>query len=201
VLRIRPEGADPGDPFAVVFVCTANRARSPLAEVLFRHYTSGVETVVSSAGILDLGSLPALPESIEAARRLGVDLTAHRARTLHEVDLASADLVAGFELAHISAAVVDGNADARRTFLLGELITLVDAPRTTSDPSVGARAVVEIADSRRIRTRPALAHEIADPFGRPARTMTRTALEIDRCVRELVLGLFGPNDAEGWNIE
>lgn len=175
-----------------MFVCTANRARSALAEVLFRHYATGVETVVSSAGILDLGPLPALPESIEAARRLGVDLTTHRARTLREVDLASADLVAGFELAHISAAVVDGNADPRRTFLLGELITLVDAS-TTSDPPARARAVVEIADSRRVRTRPALAHEIADPFGRPAKTMTRTALEIDRCVRELVLGLFATN--------
>jgi len=191
VLRIRPEGEDSEKPFAVVFVCTANRARSALAEVLFRHYTIGVETVASSAGVLDLGPLPALPECIEAARRLGVDLNTHRARALREVDLASADLVAGFELAHISAAVIDGNADARRTFLLGELITLVDACTTTSDPSARARAVVEIADSRRVRTRPALAHEIADPFGSPARTMTRTALEIDRCVQELVLALFG----------
>ena len=184
-----------------MFVCTANRARSALAEVLFRHYTTRVESIVSSAGILDLGPLPALPESIEAARRLGVDLSTHRARTLRDVDLASADLVAGFELAHISAAVIDANADARRTFLLGELITLVDTPRETRDPSMRARAVVEIADARRVRTRPALAHEIADPFGRSARTMMRTAVEIDRCVRELALGLFGTNDAEGRSPE
>jgi hypothetical protein len=36
---------------------------------------------------------------------------------------------------------------------------------------------------------------VADPLGKPAKVMQQTAEEIDRLVRQLVLGLFGDFEA------
>lgn len=180
------------DILEVVFVCTGNRARSALAEALFRHHTVGVATAVLSVGTLDVGSLPALQDAVEAGRRLGVDLTPHRSRALRNADLSSADLVLGFEPFHVSAAVVDGDADPARAFLLGELVMLLGEVASKYDPIAWARAAVADADSRRVRYRPDRAAVVVrDPLGKPAKVMYRTATDIDQLVRRLVLGLFG----------
>jgi protein-tyrosine phosphatase len=177
--------------FEVVFVCTGNRARSALAEAFLRRYSSGLRTEVSSAGTLDVGPLPVLADALDAGHRLGVDLTGHRARTLRDVDLSSADLVLGFEPLHVAAAVVDGGADPARAFLLGELVTLLEGVAAEGDPVSRARAAIADADSRRLRYRPAPNAVVGDPLGKPAKVMQQTAEEIDCLVRQLVLDLFG----------
>ena len=115
--------------FEVVFVCTGNRARSPLAEVLLRqHRWRGVR--VRSVGTLDVGPVPALPRCPcgQGPRRSGY-LRAPRARALQPHELSDADLVVGFEPEHISAAVIDGRADAAKTFSLIELGELLEELR------------------------------------------------------------------------
>jgi protein-tyrosine phosphatase len=83
----------------IVFVCTGNTCRSPMAEGLFKRRLAerircAVDElpargfVVSSAGIAALVGDPATAESADAVREFGVDLSAHRSRP------ASADLVA-----------------------------------------------------------------------------------------------------------
>ena len=77
-------------PAAVLFVCTGNSARSPMAEALLRHYTAGVVTVTSA------GTRPAAqvhPHAVRVLREeFGIDIGDHRPRHL--------DVVAGrrFEL-------------------------------------------------------------------------------------------------------
>lgn len=182
----------PDDVFEVVFVCTGNRARSALAEALFRRHSAGVRTSVSSVGTLDVGSLSALADAVEAGCRLGVDLTGHRARALRRGDLSTADLVLGFEPFHVSAAVVEGDADPAHAFLLGELVMLLDDVPSGFDPISHARAAIADADSRRVRYRPdRSAPVVRDPLGKPAKVMQRTAAEIDGLVRRVVVGLFG----------
>jgi protein-tyrosine phosphatase len=184
------------DAFEVVFVCTGNRARSPLAEAVFRRETTGLDAEVSSVGTLELGSVSALPDAIAAARRLGLDLEAHRSRSLRAAPLDDADLVLGFEPSNVAAAIAEGGASPNRTFLLRELVMLLD-PRVDADhPVARARAVVAAADARRVPSgsyfSPALV--VADPLGRPAKVMHETAAEIERLVRQLVLGLFGSSE-------
>ena len=65
-----------GEPFEVVFVCTANRARSALAEARFRKYISGIDAVVRSAGTLGVESAPVLT----ASRRSISSSASNRAR-------------------------------------------------------------------------------------------------------------------------
>lgn len=176
----------------VAFVCTGNRARSPLAELLFRQLAPR-QTRISSYGTLDVGPLPALPAAVEAASALGLDLSGHRARPLSRGSLSSADLVLAFEPSHVAAAVVDGGADAGRTFMLRELVQLLGTGAHGDGPD-GARHVIAAADTRRVRARPDPRAAITDPLGKPNEVMARIAQEIAVLVEELADGLFG---AEG----
>jgi protein-tyrosine-phosphatase len=178
--------------FDVVFVCTGNRARSALSEALYRRYTPGFDTRAKSFGTLDVGDAPALEHAVDAGRRLGVDLSAHRAVALPGGVLAQADLVLGFEQHHVAAAVIDGAAVPGRTFLLRELVELLD-PLTQADGTIQfARA--EVAAAHEGRAKPssdAARFVIPDPAGRSPRVMLATATEIDELVRRIAQGLFG----------
>src|SRR3954447_23282305 len=110
----------------VSFVCTGNRARSPLAEALFRHATTGLPVEVDSWGLLDVEGAPPLAEAADVAAALGVDIAAHRARRLEPGCLRDRDLVVGVERIHVDAAVADGGADETRVFMLLALPALLD---------------------------------------------------------------------------
>ena len=70
---------------AVLFVCTGNSVRSPMAEAFLRHHTGG-RLVVGSAGVAPRDRLD--PEAVRVLeRRLGVDLTHVRPRHVSVADL------------------------------------------------------------------------------------------------------------------
>ncbi|MEM9702130.1 MAG: low molecular weight protein arginine phosphatase [Planctomycetota bacterium] len=71
----------------VLFVCTGNTCRSPLAEALLRKrlHDAGGETVHAvSAGLSAGYGQPASPESFDLARRAGAELSDHRSQPLTE---------------------------------------------------------------------------------------------------------------------
>ena len=65
------------DSFSIVFVCTGNRFRSPLAEAFVRRLTLGLSVDSESFGVLDLEESPALPEAIALAGWWGLDVSQH----------------------------------------------------------------------------------------------------------------------------
>ena len=182
-------------PLSVTFVCTGNRFRSPLAEVLLRNAVGPDVVEIDSMGTLDLGPIPPLPEAVAAARRFDLDLTPHRARSLTGSDLSERDLVIGFERMHVITAVVEARAARDRTFTLPELVRLLgDGPAPSADeislPALRGR--IQEAAARRppdpsLRSIP----ELTDPLRLPQAEQERIADEIDRLVRRLVSLLFG----------
>ena len=76
-------------PIRILFRCVANSARSQMAEGLARA-TFGDRAIVASAG-----SKPARvnPYAIEVMREVGIDLAAHRSKSVDEIDPATVDLV------------------------------------------------------------------------------------------------------------
>ena len=180
------------DRFRVVFVCTGNRGRSPLAAALFRHHACSLPAEAISQGTLRLEHQPALRAAVRAGHRLGVDVSGHRSRTLSPVELSRADLVLGFEPEHVSMSVIEGRAAIERTFLLGELVALVRDRNHASDPVGRARLAVALADPQRVRSRPDRRYTVADPIEMSDRDVDRLAHTIDDLVRGLVRGLFGP---------
>ncbi len=73
----------------ILFVCTGNTCRSPLACALAR--SAGVDA--QSAGISPLPGAPASAHTQTIARRYGVDLSGHRARQVDEALLREAEAV------------------------------------------------------------------------------------------------------------
>ncbi|HET7352311.1 MAG TPA: ArsR family transcriptional regulator [Marmoricola sp.] len=69
---------------AVLFVCTGNSVRSPMAEALLRHHTGG-RLVVGSAGVAPRARFD--PEAVRVLqRRLGVDLRSMHPRHITAVE-------------------------------------------------------------------------------------------------------------------
>jgi protein-tyrosine-phosphatase len=155
------------ETLSVSFVCTGNRARSPLAEALFRRQTEMLPVSVSSFGMLDLGGQPPLPGAITVARALGLDIAGHRTRGLQRGGLRDADLVIGFELAHVSAAIEVGGAERRRVFMLLGLPELLEgtAAQQHLPPVDGARHAIAEMDRRRASARPRFVPAVPDPLG------------------------------------
>jgi protein-tyrosine phosphatase len=176
------------DALRVAFVCTGNRFRSPLAAALLASETEGLPLEIASVGTLDLGAQPALPEAVELAEELGVDLTAHRARTVASEDLSGYDLVVGFERKHVVSSVVEGGAPIERTFTLPELVGLL---REVAEPPPGAPARIHTAhELRPPGFRNAPLPELPDPLGRSAPEQREIARRLAELVSELRDELF-----------
>lgn len=97
--------ASTGDPFRVVFVCTGNICRSPMADVVFRGFADaaglGSRVASTSAGTGDwhVGER-ADQRTIEALERAGYDGTRHRARQFSPTDFTQSDLVVALDRSH-----------------------------------------------------------------------------------------------------
>ena len=80
----------------LLFVCSGNTCRSPLAEALARKIAErrGVEELnVSSAGTNAWDNAPASDEALLVGMERGLDLTGHRARKLTPTIVSEADLI------------------------------------------------------------------------------------------------------------
>lgn len=182
------------EPLEVVFVCTGNRFRSPLAEALFRQATPAYAVHTHSYGTLDVGSAPPLEEAVAEASRFGIDLSGHLARPITGADLSAADLVVGFERHHGVSAIVDARARRERTFTLPELVAALEelkvAPRP--DPLLRARRALALLD---LRPRPVDAQweptEVVDPLGLALGVQREIAHTVEDQIRRLAQALFG----------
>lgn len=111
---------------AVLFVCTANICRSPLAEVLFRDQLAqrgldGAQWRVESAGTWGEDGFPASRNSCKVAQQYGLDLSQHRSRIVDADLLSQFDLILVMESGHKEALTVEFPMLAERIFLLSEM--------------------------------------------------------------------------------
>ena len=86
----------------VLFVCTGNTCRSPMAEVIFNALAQekDLDWRAESAGVAAVGNRPASPNAIQAVAELGLDLNKHCTRFLPALDLNEYQLFVGLSEEH-----------------------------------------------------------------------------------------------------
>ncbi|TFV58287.1 low molecular weight phosphatase family protein [Mycobacterium sp. PS03-16] len=144
----------------ILFVCTGNLCRSPIAERLARAYlrqmSGSADVTVSSAGTRAVVSQPMHPYAALVLQRLGGDSADFYARQFTPPMSQDVDLVLTMTRAHRDQVLERAPYQVRRTFTLGE------AARLMSDFTVGdIRDLAALRPNIDTRNIP----DIPDPIG------------------------------------
>ncbi len=142
----------------LIFVCTGNICRSPMAEGLLKHMLGpdyGWE--ISSAGVCAATGAPASPNAVEALREQGIKISDHRSRYLTPELIKEADLLVVMTGGHRDAILAMAPESAGKVFLLKSF----GIPQSTTD--------------------------IYDPFGEALDVYRRVRDEIDAALPDLIL--------------
>jgi protein-tyrosine phosphatase len=170
----------------VLYVCTANQCRSPIAAALTTRLAHRGGVVAASAGLLE-GGHPAPERARRAALHLGVDLEDHRSRTLGPDDLDRADLILPMTREHAREIVAAWPEAWPRVFPLKQFVRWVAAQPPARDGdfrewltrTASARSLTDIVGNDPV-------DDIADPLARPPRVWRRSMHEIHAAVGSVV---------------
>lgn len=91
------------DKKLIIFLCTGNTCRSPMAEALFKNGLTNEEKEiyeVRSFGLAAFGGEPASDYAVEVLYNQGIDISSHRSTPLNRYALAEAELVVCMTEAH-----------------------------------------------------------------------------------------------------
>jgi RpiB/LacA/LacB family sugar-phosphate isomerase len=127
----------------ILFICTGNVCRSPMAEALFRHAVLGRgKCRVISAGLGALDGQPPTPHSVRAMRELGIDISSQRSRMLTAELVRQADYIFGMTHSHVETIALMYPQMAEKAFLLREFDDTLDPfEKDISDPIGGSYQV------------------------------------------------------------
>ncbi len=181
----------------VLFVCTGNICRSPLAEAFLRDRSGrvlGGAVRVGSAGIWARSGHPPTPETVLVGGERGVDVEGHAATPLTPASIERADLIVGMTAEHRDEVVRMAPAARAKVFTLKELVAVLGALGPARGP--GREAVLgRISRAHTVRARlegrVAGDRDIVDPLGLGEEAYRAVAAEIEEAVDALVRDLFG----------
>ena len=135
----------------VLFVCTGNTCRSPLAEGLFRKAVEGRDDFeVSSAGIAASKGTPCNPETATLLKKRGVALAGFGSRQVSDTILSKATHVFAMTLSHLQVLEARFPQHADKFYLVCEFAETAGSRIGTDVPDpigMGRRAYEEVAET------------------------------------------------------
>ncbi len=104
----------------ILFVCTGNVCRSPIAEYLLKKHLNGAgRWVVGSAGTCALENQPPTPAAVAVMAEHGIDISGHRSRPLTRQLVEQARVIVAMTAAHARAVSLLYPPAVEKTFVIG----------------------------------------------------------------------------------
>jgi protein-tyrosine-phosphatase len=134
------------EPMRVLFVCTGNTCRSPIAEALARRFAADrklSEISVGSAGTAAWDGAPASDGALLVAMERSVDLSTHRARLLTRELVSGSDLILAMGPHHLER--IEALGGTGKAHLLSFYASKGRSDRSITDPFGGDLGVYRSA--------------------------------------------------------
>ena len=153
----------------ILFVCTGNTCRSPMAEGLFKQMLKNnniLNISVSSAGISVFPGEHANEKAIKALKEKGIDLRDHRAKQVYE-EIHEADLILTMTLGHKK--------------VLGEYFKDIE--------KLSTRLYTLKEFASKIAGEEVSAYDIGDPYGMTYEAYKRSRDEIEKELEKIIYNI------------
>jgi len=161
----------------ILFVCSGNTCRSPMAEVLLRKKLArhasewAKDAVVTSAGVSAISGSPASENATAAMKHKDLDLSEHQSKLLEAADIINADLVITMTRNHKKAVLALVPQALHKVYTLAELTALAELAHAKPEQAKKYRDMIQEVAQKTMELTLLLDQllgnppDIEDPFG------------------------------------